>query len=234
MVLLLLGHALGYAAGKAKVGHNRTKLDTNTPVSEGVLTGTFETDYYHQPPTDPATTVYGNATLDYSFSNGWDVQLASYSIALLGGGVQNQQAITYINLAKTFRLPYNFTLTLGTQNGFALDGPEHVLHNGEFGLISYIPNQYVNLHAGSFWLNKIMSMTTDTYGYTTGLSYEFIPGLLTFTGDYYSGVSSMSGGYVNTWLRVHKLAQIYVGVGVPTTNSGNEFYGAFGFQISNK
>ncbi len=39
---------------------------------------------------------------------------------------------------------------------------------------------------------------------------------------------------VNIWFRVLPTTPIYLGVGVPETNSGNEFYGTVGLSVSSQ
>ncbi len=227
LVFLSLPWSL-YAKGKAKI-----KVDTTPNSIDEVLTGTVELNYYNINTDDPVNTLYVNPTLDYSASNGWDIQLASYNVAVVGGGAQNYQADTYINLSKTIQLPKSFLVTLGTQNGITLDSGSKALHNVDYGLLVYQPNKSINLHAGTFWANKALTTTTDYIGFTGGFSIEAMPNFLTFTGDYFSGSNNLSGAMVNTWFRVLPTIQVYFGVGVPETNSGNEFYGTVGFSVSN-
>jgi len=234
-LLLLLALAISqptYAKGKAKI---KIKIDTTPNPLEDVWTGTFELDYYHITNTDnPATTVYGNPTLDYSGKEGWDIQLLSYNMDIAGGGAQNYESDTYINLSKTVYLPKGLQVVLGTQSGFALSGQSHTLHNVEYGLIGYQPNSHYNIHAGSYWVNKALSTTTDVYGFTGGFSLEVVPQLLSLRADYFSGNNNLSGANVNAWFRTSKLTQLYFGVSVPETNSGNEFARVVGFQVTSK
>ncbi len=216
------------AKGKAKI-----KVDTTPNLVDGVLTGTVELNYYNINTDDPVNTLYVNPTIDYSASNGWDVQLASYNVAVVGGGAQNYQADTYFNISKTIPLPKNFLVTIGTQNGLAFDGNSKNLHNVDYELLAYQPSKAFNLHAGAFWANKALTTTTDYIGFTGGFAIEALPNFLTFTGDYFSGSNNLSGAMVNTWFRVFPRTQLYFGVGVPETNSGNEFYGTVGFSVSN-
>ena len=217
-----------HAKGKAKI-----KVDTTPNPIDGVLTGTVELNYYNINTDDPVNTLYVNPTIDYSAFNGWDVQLASYNVAVVGGGAQNYQADTYINISKTIPLPKNFLVTIGSQNGLAFDGNSKNLHNVDYELLAYQPSKVFNLHAGAFWANKALTTTTDYMGFTGGFAIEALPNFLTFTGDYFSGSNNLSGAMVNTWFRVLARTQGYFGVGVPETNSGNEFYGTVGFSVSN-
>lgn len=228
LIFLVLSWSVN-AKGKAKI-----KVDTTPNPIDGVLTGTVELNYYNINTDDPVNTLYVNPTIDYSASNGWDFQLASYNVAVVGGGAQNYQADTYINISKTIPLPKSFMVTLGTQNGITLDGGSKALHNVDYGLLAYQSNKIFNLHAGPFWANKSLTTTTDYIGFTGGFSIEAIPNFLTFTGDYFSGSNNLSGAMVNTWFRVLPTTQVYLGIGVPETNSGNEFYGALGLSVSSQ
>ena len=231
LILLIVFLCLPWAVnakGKAKI-----KVDTTPNLIDGVLTGTVELNYYNINNDDPVNTLYVNPTIDYSASNGWDFQLASYNIAVVGGGAQNYQADTYFNISKTIALPKYFLVTIGTQNGLAFDGNSKNLHNVDYGLLAYQPNKGFNLHAGTYWANKALTTTTDYLGFTGGFAMEALPNFLTFTGDYFSGSNNVSGAMVNTWFRVLPTTQVYFGVGVPETSSGNEFYGTVGFSVSN-
>ena len=207
----------------------KTKVDTTPNPIDNVLTGTVELNYYNINTDCPANTLYINPTIDYSATNGWDFQIASYNIELVGGA-QNNQADTYLNISKTIQLPESFMVSLGTQNGISLIGYDKSIHNVEYGLLVYQPNIALNLRAGTYWANKAITTTTDYIGFTGGFSINLLPNLLTFVGDYFSGANNLSGGTVNAWVKISPMMQFYIGVGVPETNSGNEFYGTTGFS----
>jgi hypothetical protein len=228
---LLLCCLAAHAKGKAKI-----KIDTTPNPTENVWTITNELNYYHDTAQQMQDTLYNNVTIDYSAQNGWDIQLASYNIPLTGGGAQNYQTDTYLNVSKTFNITHDFQAIIGSQNGTTIPhslNPRQ-LHNADYSLVVYQPDAQLNLHVGPYWVNKALATTTDVLGYTGGFSIEVIPKLLIFQGDYFSGHNNLSGAVVNAWVRIHPQAQVYFGVGVPEHNSGNEFYGTLGFSVANK
>ena len=98
----------------------------------------------------------------------------------------------------------------------------------------YQPIPTANIHAGPYWANKALTVTSDYLGYTAGFSFEPIKNTITIQGDYFSGSNNMSGAIVNVWYRFMLKAQVYFGVGIPETNSGNEFYGSVEFSLASK
>ncbi len=235
-VLLLLLCSLSFNTHAKGKGKAKIKLRTHPNQIEDVWTVTNELNYYHEPNQQYQDTLYENMTVDYSDTNDWDFQLASYNIPLTGGGAQNYEADTYLNISKTFIISQNFQVVLGTQNGTTLPHSSNPrqLHNADYALAVYQPFRQINLHAGSYWVNKALSTTTDYLGYTGGFNIEVLDNLLTLQADYFSGNNNLSGAVFNSWVRVYSTAQIYFGVGVPEANSGNEFYGTVGFSVANK
>ena len=61
-----------------------------------------------------------------------------------------------------------------------------------------------------------------------------IKNTLSVQGDYFSGNNNVSGAIINVFYRILPKAQLYVGIGVPETGSGNEFYGTAGFSLASK
>lgn len=217
LILLLPCAVFAKDSGKA---HPVRKIDTtpNTDNSD-VWAFTLESNTY-------ADTVYLNPMLDFSSANGWDVQIASYNIPVYGGGAQNYEWDSYINLSRSFDINDRLKAVIGTQNGTAALGTQHKWHNIDYGVIAYQPLSFLGLRAGPYWADKELSVTTNVVGYTLGfnlnLSREFY-----IQADYFSGHSNVSGAVVNVW---YYLA--YAGIGVPETDSGNEFFGTVGFKLS--
>lgn len=221
--------AAGTAEAKgSKKDHPMRKIDT-TPntLDADVWTFYLESNTYQG-------TVYLNPVLDFSARGGWDIQIASYNIPVQGGGAQNFEWDSYINVSKTFDMSTQFKAVIGTQNGTTALNQTHQLHNADYGLMIYQPIPTANIHAGPYWANKALTVTTDYLGYTAGFSFEAIKNTITIQGDYFSGSNNMSGAIVNVWYRFMPKAQVYFGVGVPETNSGNEFYGTVGFSLASK
>jgi hypothetical protein len=215
------------AKGGSKV-HPFRKVDTTPNTrNEDVWTFTLESNTYRQ-------TVYLSPVFEFSSRDGWDVQIASYNIPAYGGGAQNYEWDSYVNLSKTFDFSAQFKAIAGMQNGTTLFSTTRQYHNIDYGLLVYLPTPAVNLHAGPYWANKALTVTKDTLGYTAGFSVEAIKNTLTVQGDYFSGSNNVSGAVVNVFYRIFPKAQVYFGVGVPETNSGNEFYGIVGFILASK
>ena len=151
LVLMLLLFFIPFNTHAKGKGKAKIKLRTNPNQIEDVWTVSNELNYYHEPNQPYQNTLYENITLDYSASNGWDFQLASYNIPLVGGGAQNYQADTYFNISKTFIISQDFQAVLGTQSGTTLlhSANSRQLHNADYALVVYQPSRQVNLHAGS-------------------------------------------------------------------------------------
>ncbi|MGZ4998406.1 MAG: hypothetical protein ACXV8J_11345, partial [Methylobacter sp.] len=62
----------------------------------------------------------------------------------------------------------------------------------------------------------------------------FIQDKLSLQMDYISGHHSLSGATVNMLLNITSHIQMYMGVAVPEHNTGNEFAGIVGFNLSTK
>jgi hypothetical protein len=164
---LTLGLGSAAAKGGAK-SHPIKKLDTTPNNRDTDVWGfTLETNMYR-------STIYFSPVLDFSSKNGWDIQIASYNIPVYGGGAQNYEWDSYINLSKTFEINDQFKALLGTQNGTTLFSTHRQFHNVEYALAIYQPLLTANLHAGPYWANKALTTTTDVVGYTAGFSAELI------------------------------------------------------------
>ena len=224
---LILGIDTVAAKSGAKA-HPIKKIDT-TPNTrdDDIWAFTLESNTYR-------STVYLSPVLDFSSKNGWDIQIASYNVPVYGGGAQNYEWDSYINLSKTFNINTQFKALLGTQNGTTLFASQRQLHNVEYALALYQPIPTANIHAGPYWANKAITTTTDVFAYTVGFGVELIKNKLAIQGDYFSGNSNVSGAIVNVIYRVLPKVQVYVGVGVPETDSGNEFYGTVGLSLFSK
>lgn len=173
-----------------------------------------------------------NIVTDFSADSGWDVQLASYNIPTQLDANDNSAWDSYVNVSKSISLPANFQLVMGSQNDTPLFADHRQWHNFNYSLVVFQPNSSINLHIGPYWANKALATTTDTVGYTLGFSLEFINHNLCVQGDYISGHASMSGATLNWLYRVHTQAKLILGLGIPETNTGNEFFGTLGFSLS--
>lgn len=217
LLLFISGYAHPKDSGKA---HPVRKIDTtpNTDDSD-VWSFTLESNTY-------AATDYLSPTLDFSSVDGWDVQIASYNIPVYGGGAQNYEWDSYINVSKSFDVTKQLKAVLGTQNGTTALSTQHQWHNIDYAVISYQALPLISLRAGPFWADKALTTTTDVLAYTVGFNLNFTADFY-LQGDYFSGHSNVSGAVINLWYQ-----SIYAGVGVPETDSGNEFYGIVGLKLN--
>ena len=193
------------------------------------LTFTKELDFYHIQGAQDVNgnhigdnTLYANMTLDYAMGNGWDFQLMSLNIPYVGGGAQNYNADTYINVSKTVTISSKWKGILGIQNGTVFSGKSE-WHNADYGMFIYQPTDAINFHAGSYFVDKTLATTTNTVGYTGGLAYH----TPTFgvEADYFSGHNNLSGANINLFY-----GDYYMGVVVPERASQNEFAGVIGMR----
>ena len=206
----------------------------------------FETDVYYYQATD-----YAAPMLTYS-TQGWDLGVSSQNVLMSGGGgSQNFQNDTYLNIAKTFKYGHlhksldRLSTTVGTQNGLVIplsDGAEpgkinhNTLHQFYFidTDITLIKNR-LSVHVGPYYVNQALSTTTSYFGYETGIQAVLIPNKLRFNADYYSGNnginSNVSGAVAQMTYSYNRSFELFAGVGVPETASGNEFYGLMGFNL---
>jgi hypothetical protein len=90
------------------------------------------------------------------------------------------------------------------------------------------------LHGGTYIANAALTGTSRQVGFITGTEITFIPNKLALQMDYLSGHQSLSGATVNMLVNILPQWQMYMGVSVPEKNSGNEFAGIIGFNLSTK
>jgi hypothetical protein len=228
---------LAYAAkSKDSKSHKKesslNKVDTLPSLEDtGVFTFTSEANLYRN-------SLYENFDIDFSSANGWDVQLSSYNIPVYQDKNSDQsfQGDTFFNVSKTIKINQSMGILLGSQNGTYLAVPASSMNwqNLDYWLALYQVNSFMSIRAGMYWANAAMSGTTDVLGYLPGITLNLVGDRLTLQADYYSGQSSLSGAVINLQYQTTKYLQSYIGVGVPEQNSGNEFYGIFGFTLSSK
>jgi hypothetical protein len=209
------------------------KVDTAPSLEDSdVISLTSEANLYRN-------SLYENFDIDFSSTNGWDVQVSSYNVPVYQDPNLDQsfEADTFINVSKTFTINQSLGLIIGSQNGTYLSPPSSSLmqwQNLDYSLVLYQVNRFMSVRAGMYWANYNMSGTTDVLGYIPGITLNLIENKLTVQADYYSGQSSLSGAVVNLQFQATRYFQTYVGIGVPETDSGNEFYGVLGFTLSSK
>lgn len=225
LFVLLIFHSAALPARNSGKAHPFRKFDnTPNPNDADIWTFTLESNTYRD-------TGYFSPVADFSSRDGWDLQVASYNIPYYGGGADNYEWDTYLNLSKSFTIAPRLTALIGTQNGTTLLTRSRQLHHVDYGLIIYQPVEAANVHAGPYWANKSITATTDSVGYTVGFGLDLLPRRLAIQGDYFSGRNNLSGAVFNLLYRLLPNVQLYMGVGVPETHSGNEFYGIAGFNL---
>jgi hypothetical protein len=217
-------------ANKKKSSLN--KVDTLPNFDDtGVFTLTSEVNLYRN-------SLYENLDIDFSSTNGWDVQLSTYNIPVYQDKNIDQsfQGDTFINVSKTVKINQSLGILLGSQNGtyLAVSPPARHWQNLDYWLALYQVNSFMSLRSGIYWANSAMSSTTDVLGYLPGITLNLVDDTLTLQADYYSGQSSLSGAVVNLQYQITRNVQSYIGVGIPEKNSGNEFYGIVGFTLFSK
>ena len=227
----LMYSGVGYAAdSKHKVNsHRQQKRLKINPVTdkEDVWTANTETDVYR-------TGTFENIVVGYSAINGWDFSLSLINTQILGSNKQFQ-GDTFFNIAKTFDINYDLSIVAGSQNGVALVNLQPQLWYD----YTYLDNQYdvtpwLLIHGGPYLANAALTGTSRQVGFMTGTEITFIQNKLSLQMDYISGHQSLSGATVNLLLNMTSRCQIYMGVSVPEQNSGNEFAGIIGFNLSTK
>jgi hypothetical protein len=218
-----------YAVSKAKV-----KLHTKINVTKGInssskedLTINYEADIYRIGTTS-------NFNVNYNIA-GWSLGLAMYNLQFIGPPVtdnNNFQIAPFLNIAKTFNINDIFSAQIGIQTGTVLINlhprPFYIF---EYGTINTKITNWSNIQTGVYHGNKDITYSVGTTGYIVGAQVDIIPKNLVFQGTYISGNSNVSGATINLLYTKYKHLQPYVGVGVPETNSGNEFYGIIGFNL---
>ena len=214
-------------------GKGNHKLDTTPELETDVWTIQVEENYYHTTNAYdtngkalPIDTNYVNATIGYSFDFDLDAQIATYNCPLSGGGAQNFECDTYVNLTQTIQLRDKLNLILGTQNGTVFNAPGQ-WHNVDFGVLSYTPITGIEMHVGSYFVNSYLaSLPVDVIGYTGGFVAKFNP-TLSVEADYFDGHNNLSGAQLNFFYKM-----CYLGVIIPETGSGNQYAGIAGVRFS--
>lgn len=222
--VLLLLPLVCFAKGKRNID------TTPTQGVEDTLVLQTENDFYHiQGAQDVngnhlgANTQYNTVTLEYASKSGLSVQLANYNCPWYGGGAQNLECDAYVNLSQTIKLAQHWSAMLGSQNGTVFAGPSQ-WHNADYGLIVYNIDKVINLHAGPYFADKTLALTTNVVGYTYGFSVSYSANIR-IEADYFSGHYNVSGANVNFFY-----GEYFAGIIVPEHNSGNEFAGVLGVR----
>jgi hypothetical protein len=217
------------AKGKGKAG--RAKINIRpVPTSEDSWSWQHELNIYNG-------TLYFADTVAFSTTSDWDFSVSTQNIPVYGGGAQNFQDDTYLQISKTIRWTENISTIIGTQSGYQFytltqnqpTSPGKV-HLFEFEDNQFKLNDNLTLHGGAFWVNAALSTQTAYVGGLAGLKIDYAD--LMFQADYVGGHTNVSGAYVTLHYFVVNYFAPYFGVIVPEQNSGNEFAGVAGFMLS--
>lgn len=179
---------------------------------------------------------YLNPSITFSSKYNIDITLASQNIPVWKNGAQNYQDDTYLMVSKTFRIDEDNDFIIGSQNGYALyaeDGkPITPGKMHQFYYITHVTqvNDWLKLHGGSYYVNSALSTTTNYFGAIGGFEAKWDNFVV--RGDYLSAHTNISGATVTAGYFIEDSINPYVGIGVPETNSGNEFYGIVGITFS--
>ncbi|RWZ87183.1 MAG: hypothetical protein EO766_11635 [Hydrotalea sp. AMD] len=226
---VVLCEDIAHAAGGHRGHHAVKRLDTTpTDTEDDSWILGLESNTY-------ADTVYLNPTVAYSGANNWDISISSYNIPVYGGGAQNYEYDTYAAISKTFDITKDISLVFGTQNGTTLF-PDSMQrwHNMDFSNGRYKLTNWLTVSGGVYFANKSLTTVANEVGFMSGFEMKLIPGTLHLQGDYMSGHTNVSGAEINLQWYATRQAQLYIGVIVPERDSGNEFAGVLGFNISTK
>ena len=178
---------------------------------------------------------YLNTGIDYSGFSGWDFNITTYSIPISGNGSQLSEYDTYLGISKTFDITEDMSISFGSQNGTTLlaNSNRH-WHNLTYCNITYQIIPTMNAYVGPYYANANLTYSGNQVGVITGMEWKVIQDKFHITGDYVSGHQSVSGATINFQYIIIPNLQLYVGIIVPETNSGNEFAGVVGFNVSTK
>jgi hypothetical protein len=208
--------------------HQQKRLKTN-PVTDADDAWTFnaESGIYR-------VGTYENIGVGYSTNNGWDFALSLINTQIIGA---NKQFVgdLFFTVAKTLSVPKALSVVVGSQNGFAMVNQHPRLwYNFEYVDTRYEAMPWLSLHAGSYLANAELTGTNRQLGYLVGTEITLIPHKLGLQLDYVSGHQALSGATVNVIFTITPRFQTYMGVSVPERNSGNEFAGIIGFNLSTR
>ena len=135
------------------------------------------------------------------------------------------------SIAKWLRITEHWLINVGTQNGTTLFQTPRQWHDFTYAQGFVRINEYLNLSAGSFYVNRALATINQPIGASVGIDINFIPGTLWTECDFLSGNTNISGSVVNLFWRPIKPVSLYVGVQVPAAQSGNEFAGNIGIAL---
>lgn len=195
------------------------------PDDKGTWTYNTETNVYK-------SANYQNVSAGYASTNGWSGSLSVLNTQFTGAN-NHFMSNTFANIAKEFDLNEKVSFTAGTMNGVALvNNSRQQWFNYNYLDAQYQITPAFMLHGGTYFANKPLTGTSSQVGYLVGTEIAFIKDRLALQIDYTSGQQSLSGTAVHLLLDITPVYQVYMGVFVPDPQSGYEYTGIVGFNLT--
>jgi hypothetical protein len=205
-------------------GRSENILNRITEKPEGLYEISLETNIYQN-------VGYLTPTFSYTTDEKTEYSFSIQNIPMVNDGAQTYEYDTYVGITQFYEITSETALLLGTINGISFQ-PLSLIHNFDFVDLRWRPyrddEKYVVIHGGPYFVNKELSTYRDEFGYQVGIEAKYKD--LTLNLDYVSGHSNISGAVAILNYKLDKQYNFYTGVGVPESNSGNEFYGILGFR----
>ena len=168
---------------------------------------------------------YTNVFLEYEKE---DLSLGAYfnniPLKFWGNYTQTYAYDSYLGFNKSFKLVDKVKLNIGSQSGTQLTNGSKQFLNIESMQLMYSINK-LDISVGTYYANNPLSNRGNRIGETITIAYKIIPSVMWMTFDWYSGNTNLSGSIINLYYN-----NIYFGIQVPATNSGNEFAGNIGIN----
>ena len=230
----------GSHKGGASHGGSRGKVKTKTSNSdEESFWLSEETDYYGGGTGgNPAIGgvnqgAYENIILGYS-NHGWDFY-GAFINAQATGPNNIFTGETLFTIAKTFHVTNYYDVMIASQNGLYLGN----IHPQFWLNYTYADNRvmvqpWLMLHSGLYFANAGYTGTYNQIGSIDGIYATIVPDKLALQIDYISGHTPLSGVTATFVIGLLPNLQMYMGMNAPEKNSGNEFSGILGFNLSTK
>ena len=217
-----LGLAADHGGGTHRGGNHRIRVTPDLAAEPGFMF-TAETNIYR-------SSLYVNAFAEYQTEDLWNLGVYVINMPTLGSS-QSFEYDAYVSIAKWLRITEHWLINVGTQNGTTLFQTPRQWHDFTYAQGFVRINEYLNLSAGSFYVNRALATINQPIGASVGIDINFIPGTLWTECDFLSGNTNISGSVVNLFWRPIKPVSLYVGVQVPAAQSGNEFAGNIGIAL---
>jgi hypothetical protein len=226
--LFLFALVLFCSAVEAKgVGHGRVNMSK--------LFKSLDDHYHNQLGLTTELDVYratGYITPIFSITtpSKFNAFVSSQNLLAWGQSAQNYEGDTFIGASKFFTLNNYFALIAGMQAGYSLISGTKYFQTFDYLDLRIRPLKWLIFHGGPYYVNQALSTTYSYVGVQTGVEFNFPMYKLNF--DYIGGHSNVSGATATLTNKWSQYFNSYLGVGVPETKSGNEFYGIIGINFN--